>query len=236
MKIAQVVPLFKKNDPLDVKNYRPVSILPVISKIFEKVLAWQLSEYFEDIFHSYLCAFRKRHGCQTIVLKLLEDWKKSLDKKDYAAAILMDLSKAFDCLPHDILLCKLSAYGLNRKSVSLIENYLSNRKQQVKIEGNVSDYEDVVKGVPQGSILGPLLFNIFINDIFLFIKKSTLYNYADDNTISYNHQNFETLKNVLEQESKILIDWFHINCMQANPEKFQAIAIGKRTFTKKTFI
>ena len=119
-----------------------------------------------------------------------------------------------------------------KNSVSLINSYLSNRKQQVKIGSVTSDWDTIHKGVPQGSILGPLLFNVFINDIFLFVDKCTLYNYADDNTLSYIHHDFDTLVNVLERESGLLIDWFKVNRMQANPEKFQALAVGKRTFSK----
>jgi hypothetical protein len=165
-------------------------------------------------------------------LRLLEDWKTSLDKNHYTAAVLMDLSKAFDCLPHDILLGKLSAYGLSPSAVSLLCDYLSNRKQQVRLEGCASEWEDVKKGVPQGSILGPLLFNIFINDIFYTIKESNLYNYADDNTLSYSHPNFNVLISTLERECHSLINWFRENGMQANPDKFQAIALGKRTFAQ----
>ena len=150
LKEAQVIPLFKKEDPLNKKNYRPVSILPMISKVYEKVLSTQLSHYFDNIFHNFLCAFRKGHGCQTTLLRLLEDWKQALDKNHYVAAILMDLSKAFDCLPHDMLLSKLSAYGLSSKSVSLLGNYLSFRKQQVKIQGVVSSWSGIKKGSPSG--------------------------------------------------------------------------------------
>ena len=124
--MAQVTPLYKKNDPLDVKNYRPVSILPLLSKVLERILCQQLSEHFEMIFNDY-SAFRKKHGCQTILLKFLEDWKKSLDNKEYVAAILMDLSKAFDCLPHRLLTYKLHAYGVTERSTKLITNY--NRKK-----------------------------------------------------------------------------------------------------------
>ena len=95
-------------------NYRPVSLLPIPSKIFEKVLSTQLSDYFDKIFDDFLCAFRKGRGCQTTLLRLLEDLKYALDNNAYVAAILMDLSKAFDCLPHDIILCKLSSYGLTK--------------------------------------------------------------------------------------------------------------------------
>ena len=232
LKEAQVIPLHKKNDPLDKKNYRPVSILPTISKVYEMVLSDQLTDLFENIFHTFLCAFRKGHGCQTTLLRLLEDWKTALDKNQYVAAILMDLSKAFDCLPHDILLCKLSAYGLSPKSVELLRNYLTGRKQQIKLQGDLSSWADIQKGVPQGSILGPLLFKFFINDIFYFIEYGTLYNYADDNTLSYVNDNYEKLIDILEKESSVLIDWFKFNCMQANPDKFQAIAVGNKTHAK----
>jgi hypothetical protein len=195
------------------------------------VLSDQLTEFFENIFHDYLCAFRKGHGWQTTLLILLEDWKVALDKN--VAAILMDLSKAFDCLPHDILLCKLSAYGLSPNSVKLLQNYLTGRKQQIKLQGVLSSWADIQKGVSQGSIIGPLLFNIFINDIFYFIEHGTLYNYADDNTLSYVDDNFERLILILEKESSVLIEWFKINCMQVNPDKIQAIAVGNKTYAKK---
>ena len=112
-----------------------------------------------------------------------------MDNNEYVAAVLMDLSKAFDCLPHKILLSKLSAYGLSDEAVLLLKRYLSDRKQRIKLNNIVSSWSEIKKGVPQGSILGPLLFNVFINDIFYFIEHGTLYNYADDNTISFRSDN-----------------------------------------------
>ena len=112
-------------------------------------------------------------------------------------------------------------------AVSLLSSYLSDRVQQVRLGSHTSTWEKIIKGVPQGSILGPLLFNVFINDIFYFVKQAVIYNYADDNTLSFIHNNLVVLKKVLEEESCILIDWFFNNFMKANPTKFQAICIGK---------
>ena len=154
-----------------------------------------------------------------------------MDNNEYVAAVLMDLSKAFDCLLHKILLSNLSAYGLSDEAVLLLKSYLSDRKQRIKLNTIVSSWSEIKKGVTQGSILGPLLFNVFINDIFYFIEHGTLYNYADDdNTIYFSSPEFNRLIQVLQKESSTLINWFHINCMQVNPEKVQAIGVGKRTY------
>ena len=229
MKVAQVVPLHKKNSTLEKGNYRPVSVLPVLSKIFERAIHCQLVKFFNHHFNDYLSAFRPGYGCQTVLLKVIEDWKRALDENKYLAAILMDLSKAFDCIPHDLLLLKLKAYGLADNAVHLIKSYLSNRKQCVKVNDVCSNFLDLYKGVPQGSILGPVIFNIFLNDIFYFVTNCDLYNYADDNTLSYASSNIIEIKQVLETNSSILVEWFSNNQMQANPDKFQAICIGKKT-------
>ena len=228
LKQAQVIPIYKKKDPLDKQNYRPVSIFPTISKIFERAIHDQLSEFFDNIFSPFLAAFRKGFGCQTTLLRLVEDWKSALDQHKCVAAILMDLSKAFDCLPHGLLLAKLEAYGLSGGAVGVLDSYLKNRQQRIKIGPYTSVWENLIKGVPQGSILGPLMFNVFINDIFYFIHDSVLYNYADDNTLSYVNADCDKLKTVLESDSEKLIDWFEFNSMKANPDKFHAICLGHK--------
>ena len=119
LKVGQVLPLHKKKNPLDKENFRPVSILNTTSKVYERAMHDQLAEYFEDVFNPFLAAFRKGFGCQTTPLRLLGDWKRALDNHECVAAILMDLSKAFDCLPHDLLKAKLKAYGLSAGAVDL---------------------------------------------------------------------------------------------------------------------
>ena len=230
LKSAQVCPIHKKDDPFIKKNYRPVSILTSHSKTFEDMMFIQLTEHFNSIFDNYLVAFRKGFGCQTTLLRLAEDWKKDLDKQQYVGAVLMNLSKAFDCLPHDLITAKLSAYGLSDDACDFLNSYLSNRKQRVKLGQFQSNWLNIIKGVPQGSILGPLLFQIFMNDIFYFKKKSKIFNYADDNTVTYSDKSLETTKEVLVDESIICIDWFKNNKMQANPDKFQAIMLGLQGF------
>ena len=128
LKYARVSPIFKKKDPFDVQNWRPVSILPITSKLFERTLEEQLSDHFENIFNPYLSAFRKGFSCQSVLLAITEEWRRALDRNEYVATILMDLSKAFDCLTSNLIKEKLNAYGLSKDAVDLIDDYLSNRK------------------------------------------------------------------------------------------------------------
>ena len=231
LKKAQVIPLYKKKDSLNKENFRPVSILPTTSKFMKGLyMSSYLNEYLDDVFNPFLAVFRKGYGCQTTLLHLLEDWRSALDKHEYVAAILMDLSKAFDCLLRNLLLAKLQAYGVSSDAVKLIDSYLNDRSQQIRMGSNTSAWETLTKGVPQSSILGPLLFNVFINDIFYIIENCSLYNYADDNTLAYINKKLEVLHQILVTEGLSLVQWFENNFMKANPDKFQAICVGKRTF------
>ena len=143
-------------------------------------------------------------------------------------AILTDLSKDFDSLPHKLLIEKLKAYGLKIDARNLIENYLTSRKQRVKIGQVCSEWSSISKGVPQGSILGPLLFNIFMNDIFYFVRECDLYGYADDNTLSKAANDAASLKRALERDTANTLSWFTENYMSANPDKFQVIVRGMK--------
>ena len=221
LKMSELSALFKNKDSLYRGNYRPVNILPCISKLFEKVYADQLKKHFDDILSSLLAVFRKNYGCQHVLIKLIEHCKIALDSREYVGLVLTDLSKAFDCLPHLLLLCKLYNYGLSKKACQLIRSYLYNRKQRVKIG---SAWSSIYKGVPQGSVLGSILFNIFINDIlYEFKEKGMIYNYADDNTISARDPNPQILKTKMEYYAEMALKWFEANYMKANPSKFQTM-------------
>ena len=175
-----------------------------------------------------LSAFRKGHGCQSLLLKFIEDIKLALDNGHIVGALFMDLSKAFDCLPHGLLIAKSNAYGLTHSACALLGSYLTDRIQRVKVENTRSDWVSLSKGVPQGSILGPLLFNIFMNDMFFFMEVCDLYNYADDNSVSHSSHDIELVVSNLKKDSQNAIQWFEENGMQANPEKFQYMLLSKQ--------
>ena len=139
----------------------------------------------------------------------------------------MDLSKAFDFVPHTLLIAKMHAYGFDMNSLIFFYSYLKRRKQCVKINNVYSSFQILLSGVPQGSILGPILFNIFINDLFLWIEQAELHNFADDDTISALANSIPELISTLENESEIALKWFKDNGMSANPTKFQGIVIYK---------
>ena len=141
---------------------------------------------------------------------------------------MMDLSKAFDCLPHPLTIAKLHTYGMSEHSSGLIWSYLTERSQRVKLTGKVSTWRTLTKGIPQGSILGPVMFNLFVNDLYNSIKIASLHNYADDNTISVISTSKDEAKQILISESIIAMDWFKANMMEANVSKFQAIMLKNK--------
>ena len=141
----------------------------------------------------------------------------------FIACISMDISKAFDCLPHCLTICKLHAYGLSRNACTLIASYLYQRKQRVKIGNIRSSWKETDKGVPQGSILEPLIFNIFMNDLFYFVKHANIFNYADDNSVSVSGKELSIVSRLLQSKAEVTVRWFCENAMEANPSKFQGI-------------
>ena len=226
LKARNITPIFKKDDLLDKANYRPVSILPLISKVYERLIYIQLSEYSESFLSHILCGFRKAHSTQHAIFKLFQSWQKELDNGGFVGTILVDLSKAYDCIPHELLIAKLKCYGIGNGSLRLLLDCLTNRKQRTKIGSYFSSWCDINTGVPQGSILGPLLFNIFINDLFFSIIKSEVCNFADNNTLHSCNKNLEHAFSNLKYDLRNVLDWFKINSIKANPGKFQFMVLG----------
>ena len=175
-KKAAVCPLDKEEQIRTVeRNFRPVSVLNTFSKVYEKVLKQQLTQHLDDTLSVLIAAYRRAHGTHHVLIRMIEDWRSNLDNDYLVGAVLMDLSKAFDCIPHDLLIAKLHAYGFDEDALVLTYSYLKRRKQSVRINNTYSSFLEVIFGVPQGSVLSPILFNYYINDFFLFIKQATLY-------------------------------------------------------------
>ena len=227
MKVAEINPIFKKNDNFDKENYRLVNILTAMSKVFEYIISDQMISFFCDILNPALSAYRKDYSCQHVILQLTEYWREALDINEYVGTMAMDLSKAFDSMPHGLLIAKLHAYGMSKTACGMIVSYLSNRRQRVKISGEVSNWSTINGGVPQGSVLGPLLFNLFLNDLFFVKLSGKIANYADDNHLYNKNECIENLKIDLVNDVNAAVTWFHENHMIANPDKFQCIMLSR---------
>ena len=223
LKLADITPVHKKDETTSKENYRPVSILPSISKIFERNMFDQISTYIDNHISKYLCGFRKGYSTQHCLIIMLEKWRKALDNRKLAGALLTDLSKAFDCLNHELLIAKLNAYGFDHASLEFIYSYLSDRKHRTKINNSLSTWAEIISGIPQGSILGPLLFNIYLNDIFFFVDEGSLANYADDNTPYAIDSNIDRLMDRLTHDTSTLIKWFNDNYFKMNADKCQLL-------------
>ena len=186
LKIAKVIPLFKKGDESLIENYRPISLLSSISKVFERIVFNQLYKYLDDnnfLFDSQY-GFRKHHSTELAAVELIDRIYETMDQGDIPISIFLDLSKAFDTLDHSILLNKLEYYGVKGNASRWFSSYLTGRYQYVDMEGVRSEISYIKTCVPQGSILGPLLFILYVNDMHTISEKFTFITYADDTTLT----------------------------------------------------
>ena len=204
-------------------NYRSVSILLNLSKVFERCLQKQISDFFDTILSKYQCGFRKGHGAQHCLIALLEKWQESIDRGLEFGILLTDLSKAFDCLPRDLFVAKLFAYGFDDKALRFIYHYLRHCKQRTKIADSYSSWQEILYGVPQGSILGPLLFNADLCDLFITMSQYDIANYADNHTPFVSGRNIEEVVASLEEVSEVIFQWFRDNPFQGNASKCRVL-------------
>ena len=230
-KTALVTPLYKnKGTMLDMNNYRAISILSPFSKIFEKVLESQLRNYFVDneLISIHQHGFRKAHSCESNLHEIISILNSNIDNKLYNLLTFIDFKKAFDLVDSNILLYKLGHYGLNNHALKMIENYLSNRNQIVKYNNVSSSLQPVCYGVPQGSILGPLLFTIFINDLPLIVDENKMKLFADDSSLMNAAENFDQLVAESKEDLKKIDNWCKLNLVEINWSKTKIMILTNR--------
>ena len=234
-KIARLAPIVKGGKPDDRSNYRHISVLPVVSRLIEKLIYDQLNQYLDK--HKYLVShqsgFRSLHSVVTCLLKGTSDWYIDIDNRKYTAMIFTDLKKEFDTVDHQILLDKMQFYGITGRSRKCFSSYLDNRKQYCRVNGTTSSIENVDIRVPQGSCLGPLLFLLHINDLPFALKKAKATMYADDTAISYSSVKSEELDLVINEELSCIERWLQGNMLSLNVFKTPAMIIGSKPKLRK---
>lgn len=221
MKVAKVIPVFKKGDTKVLGNYRPISILPILSKLLEKIVAHRLTSFWEK--HHFLYkkqfGFRSNCGVNIAMVELISKIQNDIDDSNIQIGVFLDLSKAFDTVDHDILVKKLISAGVRGVALEWFKSYLCNRKQFVQMGNDRSGLLDVKCGIAQGSALGPLLFLLFVNDMDGCIEYGDLKLFADDTNIFYTGKNVQTLMENAKSDLQSLCTWFRLNKLTVNTSK-----------------
>ena len=221
LKIVKVIPIHKGNSIQDMNNYRPISLLSIFDKIIEKLMHSRLYKFLEDsnILYDKQYGFRKGNSTIFSLIEITEKIKESIDKNKYGCGIFIDLRKAFDTVNHNILLSKLEHYGIRGSSLNWFKSYLNDRQQYVFLNGESSDRKMITCGVPQGSVLGPLLFLLYINDLPNISKILDFYLFADDTNIYYEDVSLKKLEKTINKELRNLYIWLSVNRLSLNIDK-----------------
>ena len=230
-KISRVAPIYKEGDKSEKSNYRPISVLPVISRLFERLVYDQLYQHLNsnNLLAKEQSGFRKLHSTLTCLIKSTDEWYSALDNRQLVGLVLIDLKKAFDTVDHNILCQKLEHYGLRGRELAWFKYYLSNRKQYCTINGVESKLMDINIGVPQGSCLGPLLFIFYINDLPQAVKNSTVAMYADDTSLSYRSGDIRQLSEVMNKDLTTIVEWLKGNKLSLNVSKTKTYGYINKT-------
>ena len=221
LKVAKVIPVHKGKSTFDPSNYRPISLLPIISKLFEKLIYSRVYSFIcdENILYKRQYGFQRNKSTELALLDLQSNIVDSLENKEIPCAIFLDFAKAFDTVNHEILLHKLEHYGIRGKTFDWFKSYLSNRKQCVSVNGVVSELQSIAHGVPQGSILGPLLFLLSINDITTTSDVFKFFLFADDTSLFYSGKSLKSIELLVNNELKKLSEWLTANKLTLNVDK-----------------
>ena len=219
LKLGDITPVFKALERTLKKNYRPITVLTVVSKLFEKIMDKQANDFIERFLSKYLCGYRKEFNCEIAMVAMIERWKKSMDNGEYAAGVLLDLSKAFDTINHELLIAKMYAYGFSIDALKIVRSYLSDRWCRTKIDGSYSNWQKILRGMPQGSVNGPKWFNIYLNDLFFLFLNTNVCNIADDTTPYACDADLGALLQNLESDVASALLWFDANYMKPNQTK-----------------
>ena len=226
LKISKIIPIYKgKGSNLECCNYRPISLLSNIDKIVEKIMYKRLYCFLTKykIIYNLQFGFRSAHSTTHALLYLTEEVRKALDSNCFSCGIFVDLQKAFDTVDHEILLHKLNHYGVRGIENNWFKSYLSNRKQFVSINGSISKEVYVQHGVPQGSVLGPLLFLLYINDLNKALKYCTTIHFADDTSLLLKNNSLKQMKKYLNRDLKNLTNWLNANKISLNASKTELL-------------
>lgn len=231
-KVAKVIPLPKTKDLSDPNKFRPISLLPSLSKPFEKHVQKHLYNFLEshDLLYSLQSGFRAKYSCETALVHLINRWQTAINNENMTGAVFLDFTKAFDLVNHELLVNKLSAYHICPETVSFFKSYLCNRSQYVYLNGKMSTVGSVKHGVPQGSILGPLLFSIYINDLPLHITNQTVTCslFADDATLDSSAKDVPSISANLQSSLDEVSNWCDDNFMVPNPAKTESMLVTSR--------